>query len=368
MNEIDLNLPSVLLVEAERNLVKKIRSHGATRRDPNASSMMPRPRKRTPNRMKQKSSQWAELNERIDNTNRSSNLAMYRQYRHAVRRETRQLAQVLQAADAKRKERSWIRFREEGELDDSRLVEGLTGERTIYRVRGKNDDENPNEQRYPKRIRFLFDLSMSMSRYDSAYASRTLLFLSPDMFLGPTQRRARSLLTGTDGRLRRSLQAACMLMESLHNLPHKFEYSIIGHNGDSEHLPFVQDGAPPRSDDERALVLTRMKAACDFCDSGDHTLESLERAIAEIVKGKVADEYIVFLLSDANLESYGITARDLTRLIRKDPRVRVFIFFIGSLGDQAAVLSRNVPPGHVMITLNTRDIPRNIKSCLSMIA
>lgn len=63
---------------------------------------------------------------------------------------------------------------------------------------------------------------------------------------------------------------------------------------------------------------------------------------------------------------YGIDAPQLQRLLRLDPRVRVFIIFIGSLGDQAKRLSAALPARQVHIALNTKDIPSIMKQCLLM--
>ena len=119
----------------------------------------------------------------------------------------------------------------------------------------------------------------------------------------------------------------------------------------------------PRTEAERFGVVRRMNAHTQFTDSGDNTLEAAERAIREIVS-KPADEYCVFLLSDANLEAYGIGGRQLTRIMQLDPRVRVFVLFIGSLGDQAERLCRDTPPGHCRAVLDTSSIPRVVRECL----
>ena len=81
---------------------------------------------------------------------------------------------------AKEEERVWVKRQIDGELDDSRLTEGLTGEATVYKRRGMEKPElgRPqikyvNDDRFscsellttrcrPKRIRFIFDLSASM--------------------------------------------------------------------------------------------------------------------------------------------------------------------------------------------------------------
>jgi len=71
-------------------------------------------------------------------------------------------------------------------------------------------------------------------------------------------------------------------------------------------------------------------------------------------------------VSDANLEQYGITPRELGKLLTLDPEVRVFIIFIGTLEGQAEKYlggggggdEPELPPGHVFLCLNTRDLPK----------
>lgn len=79
---------------------------------------------------------------------------------------------------AKEEERVWVKRQTDGELDDSRLTEGITGEATVYKRRGMEKPELGRPQiKYkalyfssnmtlmmsrPKRIRFIFDLSASM--------------------------------------------------------------------------------------------------------------------------------------------------------------------------------------------------------------
>ena len=81
---------------------------------------------------------------------------------------------------AREEERVRVKRQTDGELDDSRLTEGLTGEATVYKRRGMAKPELGRPQlKYvaalscppsplilrlprPKRIRFLFDVSASM--------------------------------------------------------------------------------------------------------------------------------------------------------------------------------------------------------------
>jgi hypothetical protein len=84
-------------------------------------------------------------------------------------------------------------------LDDSKLVDGLAGDRAVFKLRGESED--PFQLR-PKRLVFSFDVSASMTRFN-----------------------------GHDGRLTRSLECAVMIMEALKGLEHKFQYKLVGHSG-----------------------------------------------------------------------------------------------------------------------------------------
>ena len=43
--------------------------------------------------------------------------------------------------NAREEERVWVKRQTDGELDDSRLMEGLTGETTVYKRRGMDRPE-----------------------------------------------------------------------------------------------------------------------------------------------------------------------------------------------------------------------------------
>jgi len=81
--------------------------------------------------------------------------------------------------------------------------------------------------------------------------------------------------------------------------------------------------------------LQTMHAHSQFCMSGDNTLEATKSAIASLSQ-EDCDEAIVVILSDANLERYGIAPERFARAMNSDPRVNAYAIFIGSLGDQAA--------------------------------
>ena len=80
--------------------------------------------------------------------------------------------------------------------------------------------------------------------------------------------------------------------------------------------------------------MKQMHAHAQYCWSGDHTLEGTDLAITRIT-AEEADDYFVVVLSDANLERYGIPAEAFGKALTSDPRVNAFAIFIGSLGNQA---------------------------------
>lgn len=191
-------------------------------------------------------------------------------------------------------------------------------------------------QRLPKRLRFVADVSGSMYRFNSL-----------------------------DGRLGRVMEAACLVMEAFHQYDNKikvhvflsyanvsfshltwynpftrsvwcvfFQYDIVGHSGDSPEIPFVSHDSPPKNNKERLNIIKKMHAYAQYCWSGDHTLEGTDLAVKHITVEE-ADDYFVVVLSDANLERYGIPAEAFGKVLMSDARVHAFAIFIGSLGNQA---------------------------------
>lgn len=87
---------------------------------------------------------------------------VYDRFSKAIRTEVRELKTLLASLEAKGKERIWLSNQTVGDLDDAKLVEGLTGEQTIFRRRGTEDPNPGSFQEHPKLIRFVMDLSASM--------------------------------------------------------------------------------------------------------------------------------------------------------------------------------------------------------------
>ncbi|XP_070694357.1 von Willebrand factor A domain-containing protein 8 [Pempheris klunzingeri] len=254
--------------------------------------------------------------------------ATYERFSTAVRRQVQSLRIILDSLQAKGKERQWLKNQALGELDDAKIIDGLTGEKTIYKRRGELDPELGSPQQKPKRLRVLADVSGSMYRFN-----------------------------GVDGRLERSMEAVCMVMEALENYEHKFKYDIVGHSGDGYDIELVRADKVPKNNKQRLKVLKTMHAHAQFCMSGDYTLEGTDASIKELAREE-ADEYFVVVLSDANLERYGIRPERFAQVLTSDPQVNAFAIFIGSLGDQAERLQKTLPAGRSFVAMDTKQIPQ----------
>uniref|UniRef100_UPI0037E9A655 von Willebrand factor A domain-containing protein 8 n=1 Tax=Semicossyphus pulcher TaxID=241346 RepID=UPI0037E9A655 len=252
----------------------------------------------------------------------------YERFSSAVRRQVQSLRIILDSLQAKGKERQWLKNQALGDLDDAKIIDGLTGEKAIYKRRGELDPELGSPQQKPKRLRVLADVSGSMYRFN-----------------------------GVDGRLERSMEAVCMVMEALESYEHKFKYDIVGHSGDGYDIELVRADKVPKNNKQRLKVLKTMHAHSQFCMSGDYTLEGTDASIKELAREE-ADEHFVVVLSDANLERYGIRPERFAQVLTSDPQVNAFAIFIGSLGDQAERLQKTLPAGRSFVAMDTKQIPQ----------
>lgn len=91
--------------------------------------------------------------------------SLYSQFSGAVHREVQSLRTILGTLQAKNKERYWTRHQTSGELDDVKLIDGLLGEKTIFRRRTEQEPELGVPQTKPKLFRIVVDVSGSMYRY-----------------------------------------------------------------------------------------------------------------------------------------------------------------------------------------------------------
>ena len=285
------------------------------------------------------------LKERLQEIEMSdSEWKLYQRFVDPIRGEVSNFRGLLNNVQAKTAERGWIKRQTHGELDDSRLVDGVTGEKLIYKRRGTVDNTAPSHR--PKRLRFVFDCSGSMYRFN-----------------------------GYDQRLSRSLEAAALVMEGFDNLQNRFEYSLVGHSGDSHCIPFVESGRPPANEKERIRILQNMLAHSQYCQSGDNTLEAIQQAIFDVSTGSRGqshdedpdEESIVIGISDANLYRYGIHPSELGRILvdGEEQNVKAYAIFVASFGEEADDIKRSLPPGRGHICYETSDLPRVMRSILT---
>ncbi|XP_064465910.1 von Willebrand factor A domain-containing protein 8-like isoform X2 [Ornithodoros turicata] len=254
--------------------------------------------------------------------------ALYQQLSDPVKRQVQLLRVILDSLQATSQERQWLKHQTSGELDDSKLIESITGEKAIYRRRGEQEPEVGSPQTKPKRLRLVVDVSGSMYRFN-----------------------------GYDSRLQREMEAVLMAMEALQGFQNKFVYDILGHSGEESHLEFVKADRPPLNDKERLKVLQEMHAHSQFCLSGDNTLAATQEAIDTVVQDD-CEEHFVIVLSDANLDRYAISPKKFADILTSNPEVDAFAVFIGSLGDQAVRLQRRLPSGRTFVCMDTADLPQ----------
>ncbi|KAI8393920.1 AAA domain-containing protein [Radiomyces spectabilis] len=256
---------------------------------------------------------------------------VFQTYMDNVRREVRELRVILEGVEAKNKERVWLKNQASGDLDDTKIIEGLTGERAIYKKRGEDDPEVGLFQDKPKRMVFVFDLSASMFRFNTH-----------------------------DRRLERSMEVALMLMEAFRGFEEKFAYKIVGHSGDGANIEFVKPGNYPKTEKDEFDIISKMKAHSQYCLSGDNTLGAASYAVKEIVNEE-GDDYFVVVLSDANIAQYNIQPNDIARILKSDDRVTAQMIFIGSIQNQAEQLKKALG-SHAHICVENSQLPKIMKS------
>jgi hypothetical protein len=143
------------------------------------------------------------------------------------------------------------------------------------------------------------------------------------------------------------------------NVTHKFDYCIVGHSGVAHEFPLVHFGSPPRSRDERARVIEKMYVHARSASTGDKSLQAAEAATRSVAK-EVADDHLVFLLSDANLGRYDVSPAQLAAALQSDPSVTGHAIFVAE-ESAAAWLAKEMPPGRGHAALNAADLVKALK-------
>jgi len=249
----------------------------------------------------------------------------YNNLRQKVDVQIQQLRSHLKDLRKRNEERVWLKRQSTGELDDSRLVDALSGEKDVFKRRG-SPQESRNDlslSSHPVTLRMIVDISASMYRFN-----------------------------GYDGRLERLLEAAVMIMESLRDDP-RFKLFLIGHSGSNANIPLVN---PDTSLDEatQLRVLECMIANTQYTFAGDNTVDAINLAVTNASEGD-----LILVISDANLERYRIIPDDLALL--QSSSVHAHLILIGSLGDEARVLAEAIPNERAQVCFESTELPLIIK-------
>jgi MoxR-like ATPase len=260
-----------------------------------------------------------------------------------VSKEIGQLRGILSGAKLSSSERVWLKNQSVGDLDDSKLVDGISGDRQVYKRRASQDDNALGIQEpKPRILTFCLDASASLYRFN-----------------------------GNDQRLDRTLECAALIMESFAGFENAFRISIVGHSGDSDKIPLVDFGSLPQNASERLKVLETIVANTQYTSSGDHTLEGAARAVrdtvAEVQEGRGSEGY-VFLVSDANFHRYGIRPVDIARSLSPpafavDVPLKAYAMLIspGLSGDETNEIVEAMP-GKAFSVLDTAAMPGIFRS------
>ena len=198
--------------------------------------------------------------------------------RQAIENDVTRLRSMLNNFSENDADRGWIKRQSYGEFDETKLIDGALGDKYIYKRRGKVEDSTLVKK---KRLRFVLDCSGSMYRFNSY-----------------------------DERLVRMVEACLLVMESFHATSQtQFEYSIVGHSGDSPCIPLVDWSNRPQNESDKMKILQEMIAHSQYCMSGDYTVEAIGMAIRDVAETSQSrqenESCIVIGVSDANLARYG---------------------------------------------------------------
>jgi hypothetical protein len=104
---------------------------------------------------------------------------MYQRSADAIKEDIANLRGLLNSVTSKSSEKGWVKRQSHGVIDDTKLIDGVTGGRYIYKRRG-TVEEGPIQK--PKRLRFVMDCSGSMYRFNG-YDERLLRCLEAALLL-----------------------------------------------------------------------------------------------------------------------------------------------------------------------------------------
>ena len=109
-------------------------------------------------------------------------------------------------------------------------------------------------------------------------------------------------------------------------------------------------------------MLSEAASYPQFCFPGDFTIEATRDCVRQLASDTDADERFLIVLTDANLDRYGIPIRSLANALDLDSTVNTCCISIGSLGDQAVRMKQGLPAGRSYVVQDTSDIPKILRT------
>lgn len=256
----------------------------------------------------------------------------YDSLRQRVDVQIQQLQTHLKDTKRKKEERVWLRRQSTGELDDSRIVDAIAGERDVFKRRGMADEAPSHsfDEDDSMFITLVVDVSASMYRFNSY-----------------------------DGRLQRLLEATLMIMEALGD-DERFQLKIVGHNGSSSRIPLAKSDTP-KDPATQLKILEEMVAHTQYTWAGDSTLDAIESAVSS-----AHEDEIVLIISDANLKRYHIEPEEISSLLKRSD-VHAHLILIGSMGEEAKDLAKRIPNGRAQVCSDSEELPLLMKNILASV-
>ena len=92
-------------------------------------------------------------------------------------------------------------------------------------------------------------------------------------------------------------------------------------------------------------------------------IAAAQHAIKEVTNEQ-ADDWFVFVISDANLDQYGVSASALNKIIYSEPRVHTYFIFLAG-GQRTQSIISQLPVGHGYALLDTGKLPTVFKQIFS---
>ena len=272
----------------------------------------------------------------------------YMMFKKKIENETKQLRDILMS-NKNINERSWLRNQSSGEIDDNKLVDGILGEKNIYKKRSPPD--SPDSKRFnknkvssnnktKKRFHFIIDVSASMYRFN-----------------------------GMDHRLERMIEVVLLIIESMPHDSELYDYAITGHSGDSSQIEFINWGkSKPKNEKDRFEILQSMIAHSQYCLAGDYTLKATSKGIQNL-QNELRDDNDVegytFIFSDANFERYDISVSAIKKAMNSnDHRINSFLILIASMEEEANRIVKELPVNTAHTCFNSNDLPILFKNIL----